>query len=172
MSRFIPLIVVLSLLGLLALGMQGGRDASRLKNVNIGKSAPMLNLPKLFEQADISLTDGKPTLVNFFASWCVPCRAEHDALVAMAQSDDIRIIGIAYKDQPANSRAFLDELGNPYDLTLSDTEGRIGIEFGITGVPESFIISGDGRITYHHGGPIVGDVLDAKIRPQLAFLEN
>jgi len=109
-------------------------------------------------------------LVNFFASWCVPCRAEHDNLMKLAGELKIPIIGIAYKDDPKRSLAFLDELGTPFTKTAQDRDGRVGIDWGVTGVPETFLIDGDGIIRYRHWGPIVGDSMEKRLLPQLREL--
>ncbi len=97
------------------------------------------------------------TLVNVFASWCGPCRAEHPILTRMGQDQDLRIVAINYKDQPAAAADWLEELGNPYELIGSDFSGRAGIEWGVTGVPETFIVSNDGIVLHRFPGPVVGD---------------
>jgi cytochrome c biogenesis protein CcmG/thiol:disulfide interchange protein DsbE len=101
-------------------------------------------------------TGGGPVLVNFFASWCGPCEIEHPVLMDL-QRRQIRIIGVAYKDAPANAQAFLSRLGDPFDARLVDRDGRAGIEFGVTGVPETFLIGADGVILAKHTGPLTGE---------------
>lgn len=170
MQRFLPLIIVFALFAIFFVMMTNeDRNPNEIKSVMIGKPAPAFALPGLVEGegeiTDAFLKSGKPTLVNFFASWCVPCRAEHESLMKAANEHGITIIGIAYKDKPEAARGFLDERGNPYSRTALDQDGRLAIDFGVTGVPETFVIGGDGIITYRHWGPIVGDGLEAKLLP-------
>jgi len=172
MARFAPLIFVAALFGMfLYLMTQDDRNIREIKSVLIGKPVPAFSLPGLSADAEgltsADLKTGEPVLVNFFASWCVPCRAEHDSLMALAGDHGVKIIGVAYKNEPARALAFLDELGNPFARTASDLNGRLAIDFGVTGVPETFIIDGSGVITYRHWGPIVGDSLEAKLLPAL-----
>lgn len=101
------------------------------------------------------LADGEVKLVNFWASWCAPCRAEHEYLMAFAE-EGIPIYGINYKDEPVNGRKFLDDLGNPFTAVVSDESGRTGIDWGLYGVPETFVVDGDGVIVKRFAGPITG----------------
>ncbi|WP_286829111.1 MULTISPECIES: DsbE family thiol:disulfide interchange protein [Kordiimonas] len=176
MQRFVPLIIVLALAGLFFMMMtQEGRNPNEIKSVMIGKPAPAFALPGLDAGApgltDADLRTGEPVLVNFFASWCVPCRAEHESLMALAREHGVSIIGIAYKDTPDRSLAFLDELGNPFAKTGADLDGRVAIDWGVTGVPETFLVDGSGTIVYRHWGPIVGDGLEAQVLPALEALK-
>jgi len=170
MQRFLPLIVVLALFAVFyTMMMDTERNPNEIKSVLIGKPVPEFTLPGLMEGEAVLdsafLKTGQPMLVNFFASWCVPCRAEHENLMKVANEHGVTVIGIAYKDKPDAARGFLDELGNPYRRTALDLDGRLAIDFGVTGVPETFVIAGDGTITYRHWGPIVGDGLEAKLLP-------
>ena len=170
MQRFVPLLVVLALFGLFFRMMtMEDRNPNEIKSVMIGRAVPEFTLPGLNEgesPLDSSFfKSGQPVMINFFASWCAPCRAEHENLIALAETQGITIIGIAYKDKPEASRAFLDELGSPYRRTAIDRDGRLAIDFGVTGVPETFIIDGAGIIRYRHWGPIVGDSITAKLMP-------
>jgi len=172
MQRFVPLIIVLALAGLFFMMMtEEGRNPNEIKSVMIGKSAPAFTIPGLEVDApgltDADLKTGKPVLVNFFASWCVPCRAEHESLMKLAREHGVAIIGIAYKDTPDRALAFLDELGNPFTRMGADLDGRVAIDWGVTGVPETFLVNGDGTIVYRHWGPIVGDGIEAKVLPAL-----
>ncbi len=137
-----------------------GKDPGRLPSALIDKPAPEFNLPPL-EGRDPSqplatdhLATGKPVLVNFFASWCGPCRVEHPILNAMAQEHGVTIHGINYKDRPEQARAFLRQLGDTYGRIGSDLDGRVGIEFGVYGIPETFVIDGQGRVRYRNPGPL------------------
>ncbi|WP_262692276.1 DsbE family thiol:disulfide interchange protein [Kordiimonas aestuarii] len=170
MQRFLPLVIVLALFAVfLRMMTLEDRNPNEIKSVMIGKPVPEFTLPGLLRR-EAAITDeffksGQPVLVNFFASWCVPCRAEHEKLMQLANEHGATIVGVAYKDEPSAALGFLDELGNPYQRTAVDRDGRLAIDFGVTGVPETFVIDGDGNITYRHWGPIVGDGLEAKVLP-------
>lgn len=125
----------------------------------IGRPAPTLNLEPLGAAplppaALAAREDGRLKLVNFFASWCPPCRVEHPYLETLAQTPGIEVIGVAYKDRPEDTAAFLAELGNPFARLGSDRDGRAAIEWGVSGVPESFVIDAEGKIALHVVGPL------------------
>jgi cytochrome c biogenesis protein CcmG/thiol:disulfide interchange protein DsbE len=113
---------------------------------------------------------GQVALVNVFASWCVPCRVEHPILMRLAEKDGVQIYGINYKDDAVAARRWLDQLGNPFARIGVDGNGRAAIEWGVTGVPETFVIDRDGRVRYRHVGPIQARDLDATILPLLRTL--
>ncbi len=171
MQRFIPLTLVLALMSLFLVMMLRDRDPREIKSVMIDRPAPVYSLPSLYDEGQLvsstALQSGKPVLVNFFASWCVPCRAEHGSLMKLAAEYKIPIIGIAYKDDPAASRRFIESLGNPYTEVGVDRDGRTGIDWGVTGVPETFLIDGQGMVRYRHWGPILDDGLGAKLLPEI-----
>ena len=173
--RFIPLLIMLAIFAVFLKMMGEDRNPNEIKSVLIDKPAPAFSLPALTEGGaaitEADLKTGKPILVNFFASWCVPCRAEHDNLMRIAFEEGVPIIGIAYKDKPAHSLAFLEELGNPFAQTAKDEDGRAAIDWGVTGVPETFLIDGDGVVRYRHWGPIVGDSFEARLLPKLQELQ-
>ena len=151
-----------------------GTDTTVLPSPLIDKPAPEFALPPLpgdgagFSSADLK---GKVSLVNFFASWCVPCRAEHPVLNALARTKRVPIYGINYKDKPEAARAWIAELGNPYTRIGAD-DGRVGIEWGVYGVPETFVVDRQGRIRYKHVGPLTRADLDRTILPLIAQLEK
>jgi cytochrome c biogenesis protein CcmG/thiol:disulfide interchange protein DsbE len=154
--------------------LSGGRDPNEIPSVLISQPVPDFDLPPVEGLATPGLATrdlvglGEPVLVNVFASWCVPCRAEHPILTAMAERDGLLILGINYKDRPEAARDWLEELGNPYARIGSDFPGRAAIEWGVTGVPETFVIGADGRVVYRFAGPIVGPDATAKIESALA----
>ncbi len=148
------------------------RDAPDLiPSVLIGKPAPDFSLPALeglgvpgLARADLA---GKVTVVNVFASWCVPCRAEHPLLTEIAKDTRIRLAGINYKDQPGNALAFLNGLGNPYAAVGVDQRGRAAIDWGVYGVPETFLVGPDGVIATKVIGPLDADNLQRVLRPAI-----
>ena len=151
--------------------------SSRLPSPLIGKPIPPFNLPAL-EGSNLSgfddstLRRGSVTLVNVFASWCAPCRDEHPVLIELSKHDiitksGVRLAGLAYKDEPSQSLRFLRELGNPYQLIGVDRSGRVGIDWGVYGVPETFVLRGDGTIAYKHIGPITAESLRDKLMPAI-----
>jgi cytochrome c biogenesis protein CcmG/thiol:disulfide interchange protein DsbE len=163
MSRWLalaPLIVLIALGGLFGLYALN-RNPQVQPQALVGKPVPALMLP--------SLDDGQPTairqvavgdapvLVNFFASWCAPCEIEHPVLVAL-KARGVRIVGVAYKDAPANTEAFLARLGDPFAHRLVDRDGRAGVEFGVTGVPETYLVGADGVVIAKHTGPMTAPV--------------
>ena len=174
---FLPLALFLALAALFFVSLRSG-DPARLPSALLGKKTPEFKLPPLEGSLPASglstadLKNGSVTLVNIFASWCVPCREEHPVLMGLAQRTDLaarglRIAGLAYKDEPANSRKFLSEMGNPYALVGVDASGRAGIEWGVYGVPETFVVTGDGTIAYKFVGPLDPQSLRDKLMPEI-----
>lgn len=165
----LPPVAFAVLAGLFAGGMfRENPDA--LPSARVGQMAPEASLKKLgdlplFDGA--TLRDGEVKLVNYWASWCAPCRAEHPILEALAR-DGAVIYGVNYKDDPDDALAFLAELGNPYRAVGADETGRTAIDWGVYGVPETYVIDGAGRIVLRHVGPITRDALEKTIRPALA----
>ena len=113
---------------------------------------------------------GQVALVNFFASWCVPCRAEHPLLLRIAEEEHVPLYGIAYKDKPADAARFLAQLGNPYRRIGLDESGRTGIDFGVYGVPETYLIDKDGHIRFRYVGPLTAEALERELLPRLKAL--
>ena len=171
---FAPLLTVFLLVVLFAVMMMRDRNPAEIKTVMVGRAAPVLPLAGLWDPAAtldaMSFQQGRPILVNFFASWCVPCRAEHGALEKLAKDYGVPIIGIAYKNDPADARKFLQSLGDPYQQTYLDLSGRFAIEWGVSGVPETFLLDGKGVIRYRHWGPVVGDSLEVRLLPEIEAL--
>lgn len=151
-----PLLVVLALGGVFGYQLMFGDPNHEIPSALIGQQVPAVALAPL-EDGDVpgfgpDHFDGQVTLLNVFASWCAPCRQEHPMLMALSQDDRFQIIGINQKDQPADARRFLSTLGNPYDRIGVDPDGRASIEWGVYGVPETFIVGPDGVVLYKHIG--------------------
>ncbi|CUH11191.1 Cytochrome c biogenesis protein CycY [Jannaschia seosinensis] len=164
----IPVALFAALAGFFLSGL-AREDPDTLPSSRIGQAAPPLStvaLPGRTELTDAMLTDGDVKVVNFWASWCVPCRAEHPQLKTLAET--VPVYGVNYKDKPAAADRFLDELGDPFAAIGADTEARTGIDWGVYGLPETFILAGDGTITYRFVGPITSSVLEEQILPEIA----
>ena len=144
-------------------------DPDQLPSALEGRQAPAVAVAQLGPDSpftDADLRAGEVTLVNFWASWCAPCRVEHPNLEAMA-AEGITIFGVNYKDKPDNAMGFLEELGNPYLAMGADDSGRMGLNWGLYGVPETYVIDGQGNILLRHAGPITQRVIDNSIRPAI-----
>jgi cytochrome c biogenesis protein CcmG, thiol:disulfide interchange protein DsbE len=167
----VPLLLFALLAWLFIYGLDRD-DPNLVKTGMTGKPVPQFALADL---TGLSNGLGTPSLktggdgvvlVNFFASWCAPCRVEHAQLVALARDHGVEVVGIAYKDAPEATKRFLAELGNPYRTLGTDRDGRVAIEFGVTGVPETFIVrKRDGVIGFRHAGPILPEHVTARILP-------
>lgn len=169
----LPVLVVLVIGGFFVWGLNPDRNPNEIPSVLISQPAPQFELPEVagvgvpgFSRADLTGNDDA-VIVNVFASWCVPCRAEHAVLTRMVRVNNIRLFGINYKDEPEDAAAWLDELGNPYERIGSDLDGRAGIEWGISGVPETFIVGPDGTVLYRYVGPVVGSKAEAEFTAAL-----
>lgn len=167
----LPLAIAFGLGGFLFWGLSSDRDPNEIPSALIGQGVPDMTLdpipqigglgfdPDVIEQEELAL-------VNVFASWCVPCRAEHAPLTRMSEDENLPIYGINYRDQADDAAEWLNELGNPYKGIGHDIAGRAGIEWGISGVPETFIVK-NGVVVHRHVGPIVGDVVTREFRAAL-----
>jgi cytochrome c biogenesis protein CcmG/thiol:disulfide interchange protein DsbE len=170
----LPLVAFLALAGLLLLRLGAG-DASKLPSALIGHDAPALQLASLEDPektADANLRGGRVTVVNVFGSWCEPCHYEHPVLLTLADDPDVKagkvtILGMAQKDKPENVRRFLGVEGNPYGRIVLDPDGRAGIDWGVYGVPETFVIKGDGVVAYKFVGPLTEDTLKSVLLPEI-----
>ncbi|MEC8110613.1 MAG: DsbE family thiol:disulfide interchange protein [Pseudomonadota bacterium] len=175
LAFLIPLAGFLVLAGFASLALlatlRGERDMTQLPSAMVGKPAPAVVLPDLRDAGStVSAIDfkGRPFLVNVFASWCAPCRAEAPALALL--SEEVEIFGIAYKDKPEDTRGFLATYGDPFAGIGIDRDGDAGMSWGVYGVPETFLIDASGTIILRHAGPIDRRVLDELLRPAIRDL--
>lgn len=167
--------VVLFLVIGVALGWGLTRNPREIPSALIGKPVPDFALPPVQGRTlGLSTADlrGEVSLVNVFASWCTACRAEHPLFMRLSRSGGVPIHGLNYKDRPADAAEWLDTLGDPYRRTGADLDGRVGIEWGVYGVPETFVVSADGTIAYKHIGPITPEALNETILPLVEQLRS
>ena len=173
MKRFIPLGVFLLLVVVLGIGLT--LNPREVPSPLIDKPAPDFTLNQLQSPEQvISARDmhGKVWLLNVWASWCTACRAEHPLLVDLARDDSINLVGLNYKDEQADALRWLRQFGNPYQVSAFDADGRVGIDWGVYGVPETFVIDKQGIIRYKQIGPVTRESLDKKILPLLHQLQK
>jgi cytochrome c biogenesis protein CcmG/thiol:disulfide interchange protein DsbE len=171
-----PLVIFGIMAVLFSLALRSG-DPSRLPSALIGRPAPATVLPALegltddaspvggFSSAD--LAKGEVSVVNLWASWCAPCVQEHPLLVALRQRTGVKLYGVNYKDTTATARRFLGRYGNPFVAVGVDADGRAAIDWGVTGMPETFIVNGKGEVVYKHVGPISAETLETRIIPAI-----
>lgn len=165
---FLPLVALLALVGVSVFLLTREGERNRFTEGMIGQQLPAYSLSRLEGGEPLTSDErqGRAYVINLFASWCTPCRAEHAQLVAL-QRQGVDVVGIAYKDRPEASAAFLAELGNPFADVGSDPEGRYGLEIGVTGVPETFVVGPDGTIRAAFRGPLTEDAVRDVILPAL-----
>ncbi|SEK17559.1 DsbE family thiol:disulfide interchange protein [Pacificibacter marinus] len=174
MAKFSPLMALPPLMfaGLASLFIFGMNrdDPNQLPSAKAGKAAPSIeNVTQLGDLAPLSddmLRTGDVKLVNYWASWCAPCRAEHPQLEALA-GEGVTVYGINYKDKADAALGFLSEMGNPYSAVGADEPGRTALEWGLYGVPETYVVNADGEITYRFAGPITVEIMEKYIKPEI-----
>ena len=166
----IPVVVFAFMVLLFWKGLSG--NPSELPSALIGKPVSAFSLPAIeglaipgFDSA--GLKQGRVTLVNIWASWCGPCRIEHPLLMELSKRGDIRLFGLNYKDDPANAQHFLETLGQPYAAAGADIDGRAGVDWGVYGVPETFVIDGQGFIRFKFVGPLSPEAISAVLNPEI-----
>ena len=173
----IPMLIFAGLAGVFLRALQSD-DVGELPSALIGTEIRPFNIPVLTAHSslatenaalsDLDLKQGEISVVNFWASWCGPCKIEHPQLMALAMREDMQLIGINYKDDLDDARAFLDQLGDPFYRIGVDDGGRVGIDWGLTGVPETFVVDGDGRIVMKHVGPLTRSDVEKELLPALS----
>jgi cytochrome c biogenesis protein CcmG/thiol:disulfide interchange protein DsbE len=174
---FVPLVLFAALMALFVIRLYSG-DASLLPSALIGRQIPAFVLPPVegFSDkpgfSDTDLRQGKVTLVNVFASWCWPCHQEHELIMRLSEDPallrtGVRVFGLAYKDEPENIRRFLAEAGDPFARIGTDRKGRTAIDFGVYGVPETFVVKGDGTIAFRFAGPVGEESYRDVILPEI-----
>jgi cytochrome c biogenesis protein CcmG, thiol:disulfide interchange protein DsbE len=173
LMALVPLALFLALSGVFLMQLMSGRDTQTLPSALIGQPVPVTNLPPIAALGAIPGIKpedfkGKVTILNVFASWCAPCRDEHPVLMELAKDQRFQLIAINYKDKPENAAAFLGELGNPFAKIGADVSGRAGIDWGVYGVPETYVIGPDGMIRYKHVGPLDAAAVENEILPEVA----
>lgn len=172
MRYLIPLAVFAIMVVFLGVGLT--LDPKEVPSPLLGKPAPSFTLPEV-SQPDISFTQerlkGQVSLVNVWASWCVSCRQEHPVLVDLSRKGIVPIYGLNYKDERNTALAWLSRLGNPYTASAFDADGKVGIEWGVYGVPETFVIDRSGTIRYKHTGPVTPEALEKTLLPLIRELE-
>ncbi len=171
----LPLIGFIALAGIFLLRLNGG-DPSKIPSVLIGRPAPATALPPLqglvsndapVPGLDPAVFKGKVSVVNVWASWCVPCHEEAPLLTELAKDKRLQLVGINYKDAPDNARRFLGRYGNPFGVVGVDGNGRAAIEWGVYGVPETFIVGREGTIVYKLVGPVTPDNIDTVLKAEI-----
>ena len=167
----VPVAAFLILAGYFWLALRPGHDPHELPSAMIGKEAPEFELAGL--KGDGIARDtlkGGPVLINFFASWCVPCRVEHPLLMRLAQREHVPLYGIDYKDKPEDASKLLAQLGDPYRRIGMDTDGRVGLDFGVYGVPETYVLDSTGHIRKRFVGPLTTEQVNDELLPLLKKL--
>jgi cytochrome c biogenesis protein CcmG, thiol:disulfide interchange protein DsbE len=169
----VPLAVFAALVAFLYAGLS--LNPREVPSPLIGKPAPAFSAPRLDDASKLIKREdfaGKPWVLNVWASWCAPCREEHPLIVEFAKTAGVPIVGLNYKDETGAARQWLSRLGDPYVVTLHDPAGRIGLDFGVYGVPETFVIDAGGVIRFKHTGPLSRAILQDKIAPLLKGLQK
>jgi cytochrome c biogenesis protein CcmG, thiol:disulfide interchange protein DsbE len=165
----LPLLLLGALVAVFATSIN--RDPSLVRSVLIDKPAPQFALEAVPDLGvpgfDTAALQGEVSVVNVFASWCIPCRAEHPLLEALKAQTGVRLLGINQNDAPENARTFLAELGNPYDAVGADRDRRVSIDWGVYGVPETFVVDAQGVIRFKHVGPLTPKTIERDLLPAL-----
>jgi cytochrome c biogenesis protein CcmG, thiol:disulfide interchange protein DsbE len=169
----LPLLLFLVLAGYFALALRPDRDPQALPSALIDKEAPAFQLAGLNgEGIGRDGLKGQPVLINFFASWCLPCREEHPLLMRLAEQEHVPLYGIDYKDRPEAAQTLLKEFGDPYRGIGVDRDGRVGLDFGVYGVPETYVLDSSGHIRKRFVGPLTAEQVNKELLPLLKALRH
>ena len=167
----LPLMTLAILAGFFGWSLVSGRDPASIGSALVGQPAPPLKAlalrPGEAALSDALLHTGKPVLVNFFASWCTPCLAEQPLLERLAKKQGVTIIGVAWKNKPVEARAWLERLGDPFTAAGYDLDGSMAVNWGLSGVPETFLIDAQGIVRLHIRAPILEDDVESRLLPLL-----
>jgi cytochrome c biogenesis protein CcmG/thiol:disulfide interchange protein DsbE len=168
----VPLLLFLVLVAYFAVSLRPGHDIHELPSAMIEKPAPAFDLAGLGNSKPLALDTlkGHPFIINFFASWCVPCRIEHPLLMRLAEENHLPLYGIDYKDKPADGTRLLATFGDPYRQVGMDNDGRVGLDFGVYGVPETYVVDSSGVIRKRFVGPLTAETVDKELMPLLKQL--
>ncbi|HXD83424.1 MAG TPA: DsbE family thiol:disulfide interchange protein [Rudaea sp.] len=175
MSRLLPLLGFVLIVALLAFGIHWNRshDMNWVPSPLIDKPAPEFTLPLLYDSTkSLSRKDmlGKPWLLNVFGSWCVTCQDEHPVLMAYGKKLGLPLIGMDWKDDPDTAKRWLAQFGNPYDTIIADENGKAGIDFGVYGAPETYLVDAQGTIRYKHIGNLTPEIIASELKPAIGKL--
>lgn len=169
-GRLVPVLIFLALAVLLAVGLKIADHKTEIPSPLIGKKMPEFTLPVL-GQDDITVSTedllGTPFLLNVWASWCPTCRYEHPVITDLAESGAVRVIGLNYRDEAADAQQWLRRFGDPYEFSLADVSGRIGIDFGVYAAPESFLVDAEGNVVFKQIGAMTHEVIEQEILPRV-----
>jgi cytochrome c biogenesis protein CcmG/thiol:disulfide interchange protein DsbE len=170
----LPLVIFLVIVTYFSVSLRPGHDIHELPSAMIEKPAPGFDLAGLTDSGPMALAalKGHPFVINFFASWCIPCRIEHPLLMRLAQQDHLRLYGVAYKDKPEDASRLLATFGDPYRQIGLDQDGRVGLDFGVYGVPETYVIDSTGQIRRRFVGPLTADTVNKELLPLMKQLDR
>lgn len=172
---FIPIVFFFAMIGLLLYGLRDGRDLNTVPSALVNRPMPVFSEPDLYD-AGTNITSeqlkGNVLIVNVWGTWCPPCHAEHPYLVEISEREpDVTFVGVNYKDDVEDAREFLDERGNPFKFNLADVDGNLGIDLGVSGAPETFLIDANGTIRYRHVGMVDNKVWAETFKPLIEQMQ-
>jgi len=174
-SRLLPLVAFALLVALLVVGLKIADKKTQIPSPLIDKPVPVFDLPVLADPGQSMSSEsllGKPYLVNFWGSWCITCRAEHPVVTELAKLNAVYILGMNFRDESEDAIAWLQRWGDPYDVSLTDFDGRTSIDFGVYAAPETFLVDPSGTIVFKHLGQLTWDVVQDEILPRVASMES
>lgn len=174
LSFVVPLLVFVVIVGIFFAGFSLN-DPHQLPSPLVGKTFPQFQAPSIFDDEVVVTTEdlvGSPTMVNVWATWCPTCLSEHESLMQIASTGKVRIVGVNYKDDRAKALRWLTEYGNPYEMVIEDADGRLGIELGVYGAPETFLLDANGAVIYKRVGDVNSRIWRDEILPRLDALQE